>query len=237
MVRTIPVRATGPVCRDDRPLPVYRTGPLTTRIVMGIITKGLFRPESVVAADLIRTFVAIEIPTAVREVLDAALAPFRRAERLRWTQPAGWHLTLKFLGELAREDVRKVSAVCTRVASSLRPFEGALGGWGVFPSPHRPRVLWVGMQQGTEATITIAKAVEDALVDTGFPREGKPFHPHLTIARIEDPDAGTRAFAALQERPFASVAFRVNRIVVFQSVLDRGGARYHPLAVCSFPDT
>jgi len=190
-----------------------------------------------VAADLIRTFVAIEIPPVVREELDAAVAPVRRAERLRWTQPAGWHLTLKFLGELAREDVRKVSAVCTRVASALRPFEGALGGWGVFPSPHRPRVLWVGMQQGTEATITIAKAVEDALVDTGFPREGKPFHPHLTIARIEDPDAGTRAFAALQERPFASVAFRVNRIVVFQSVLDRGGARYHPLAVCSFPDT
>jgi len=190
-----------------------------------------------VAADLIRTFVAIEIPSSVREELDAAIAPLRRAERLRWTQPAGWHLTLKFLGELSREDVKRVSAICTRVASSLRPFDGALGGWGAFPSPHRPRVLWVGMQRGAEATVTAAKAVEDALFEAGFPREGKPFHPHLTLARIEDPAAGSRASAVLQEHPFASAAFRVDRIVVFQSVLDRGGARYHPLAVCPFAKT
>lgn len=189
------------------------------------------------AADLIRTFVAIEIPPAVRAEVDAAVAPVRRAERLRWTQPAGWHLTLKFLGELRREEVRNVSATCTRAASSLRPFDGALGGWGVFPSPHRPRVLWVGMQQGSAETITAAKKVEDALADEGFAREEKPFHPHLTIARIEDPAAGARAFAALQERPMAPAVFHVDRIIVFQSVLDRGGARYHPLAVCPFPDT
>lgn len=201
---------------------------------MGIITKGLFRPESVVAADLIRTFVSIEIPTAVRAELDTVVAPLRRAERLRWTQPAGWHLTLKFLGEIPREDVETAGAVCTRVASSLLPFDGALGGWGVFPSPHRPRVLWVGMQQGAEGTVAVAKAAENALAEAGFPGEGKPFHPHLTLARIEDPVAGARAFTALQECPFASAAFRVDRIVVFQSILDRGGARYHPLAVCPF---
>jgi 2'-5' RNA ligase len=189
------------------------------------------------SAALVRTFIAVEIPQPMRVALESAVAPLREAERLRWTQPAGWHLTLKFLGEVTAPDVKRVTSACEKVAAGLHPFHTALGGWGAFPSPQRPRVLWVGIEQGADELIAAAEALDNALPQEEFHREDKVFHPHLTIARIEDPIAGKRALAAAEAHPFISERFAVDRLVLFQSVLDQRGAQYHPLAVCPFTET
>ena len=49
-----------------------------------------------------RAFLALEVRPAVKERLAAAQENLRRElPRARWTRPDGWHLTLKFLGEVA----------------------------------------------------------------------------------------------------------------------------------------
>jgi 2'-5' RNA ligase len=179
----------------------------------------------------IRTFVAAEVPESVKARIAGIVDPLRRQFRLRWTRPEGWHLTLKFLGERTPKEVERIIATAHEVAARVRPFEAALGGWGAFPSPGRPRVLWVGTAVGAEGLIGVATALDKALAEAGFPPEEKEFHPHVTLARVDVAAVGADAFNRLQERPLAPQPFPVDRIVVFRSILDRGGARYHPLAV------
>jgi len=185
------------------------------------------------ADELIRTFVAVEVPPGIKGRISEAVEPVKRQIRLRWTAPTGWHLTLKFLGELSREEVERVIGATEVTASRLKPFEVALGGWGAFPSPGRPRVLWVGATTGAEELVNAASALDRNLAEAGFPPEEKAFHPHLTIARVNEAPAASDAFERLRTHALPPETFRVEHLVVFRSILDRGGARYHPLAVCS----
>lgn len=183
------------------------------------------------ASDLVRTFVAVEVPEGIKERIAEIVDPLRREYRVRWTRPEGWHITLKFLGERTAEEVQRIIDKAGDVASRLSPFDAALGGWGSFPSAARPRVLWLGATTGAEALTGAAAELDAALGEAGFPRDDKRFHPHLTIARVDAPRAGTDALKQLQASPLASEPFLVDRITVFRSILDRAGARYHPLAV------
>jgi 2'-5' RNA ligase len=181
---------------------------------------------------VLRTFVAVEVPNDIKAALVRTVEPLARRFRLRWTRPEGWHLTLKFLGERTQDEVDRIIAVTEAVAAQIKPYEAALGGWGAFPTEKRPRVLWLGTAAGSGELAHGAAALDAKLAEAGFPAEKKQFHPHLTIARVEDSQAGADAMNELQAHPFVSRPFPVDRIVVFRSILDRGGARYHPLAVC-----
>jgi 2'-5' RNA ligase len=142
---------------------------------------------------------------------------------------------MKFLGEIAEESVAGAKAALARAAESQGPrapgpFRLDLEGLGAFP-PHGPaRVIWAGCGAGAEALGALAAAVEEAFTAEGFPKEARPFSPHLTLARVKDPVAGrklARALASIPAEPFGSVA--VSSLVLFQSDLTPRGAEYAEL--------
>ncbi len=199
----------------------------------------------------VRTFVAVDIPKSVRTALGELVEPQRRRRQsagtdtrgragIRWTRPEGWHITLAFLGELPPKDVERAIVATKAVASSAKPFSAAIDGWGVFPDEHRPRVLWAGVVSGAEEITAVATALDAQLSRDGFTTESRTFHPHVTIARIEDPRAGAQVFDALNSpraqagRRVSLEPFRVDRLTVFRSVLKRTGAEYSVLAECPF---
>ena len=119
--------------------------------------------------DSIRAFLAFEIPDQVRERLASAQEDLRHElPKARGTRPPGWHLTLKFLGEVGRP-------VLADLADELAPRIRGLGAVpvkleksGFFPSSMRPRVAWIG---GTaEGAEKVVAAVEDAAEKVGFAR-------------------------------------------------------------------
>lgn len=132
----------------------------------------------------IRLFVALELPASVRAALGETAARLRAAcgGGVRWTDPDGIHLTLKFIGETESARLEAVRMALAGVHAA-RAIEAAFRGVGWFPNARHPRVLWAGVESD-ERLPALAAEVERALVPVGIARESREFRPHLTLARI-----------------------------------------------------
>jgi 2'-5' RNA ligase len=145
------------------------------------------------------------------------------------------HLTLRFLGEIARERVGPIGEALAPVGEAVAPFSLTLEGVGAFPSPERPRVVWVGATGGARELGDLAHRVRNALRGEGAPdREGE-FVPHLTLFRVRSSTDRRRAEELLSGRvpPPAPRRFRVEQFVLKESVLSSRGATHHTLS--TFP--
>jgi len=94
-----------------------------------------------------RLFVAVNYPARLRQKIARLCRPLEDAGIPgRWTEPDEVHLTLKFFGEVANSEVDAISSVLVEVAGRFRPFDMRFGPIGAFPSPRRPRVVWLGVE-------------------------------------------------------------------------------------------
>jgi RNA 2',3'-cyclic 3'-phosphodiesterase len=183
-----------------------------------------------------RLFVGIEaghaVATATRGVIDAlrvrarTLAP---AARITWAAPERLHLTVRFVGEV---DEHRATAIADALAAplGLSPFDVDLAGLGVFPARGAPRVVWIGVHADLDALQTLERAIGARLALAGCPDARGAYHPHLTLARVRDPD-GLRAgpwLAGLE--PVAIGRIRVAVATLFVSRLLPQGAEHRALA-------
>jgi 2'-5' RNA ligase len=173
-----------------------------------------------------RAFIAVEIPNSVHQALANAQARFREAAiGPRWTPPDGFHLTLKFLGQVPEE---RVHAIREKLAP-LGKFEGfgvEVRGFGFFPNARGPRVLWAGVH-APPALAQLAARVDDAMAALGFEREARDFHPHLTLARFKIPRPQTALERLLAEASQDTLgSFEVSEFFLWESKLSPGGASY-----------
>jgi 2'-5' RNA ligase len=158
---------------------------------------GRFATVAGVAA--VRLFVAINLPPPLRQGVWDAAEPLRRANfPVRWVRPEALHLTLKFLGEVDLSREADLLAALKQAAMGIKPFVLHLEGFGVFPSLGRPRVVWAGCH-GPAPLELLQHGVERETEPLGFPVEGRPFQPHLTLGRAER-HARPEQFARLAER-------------------------------------
>ncbi len=173
-----------------------------------------------------RLFVAVALDSQTRALVAAHLEAHGAAgwpERL--VTPDNWHVTLRFLGwtDAVQRD-RIVHALDGAELPS--PFRVRFGGLGAFPKPRRATVTWIGIESGTVELERLAAAAEDAAQSAGFAPEDRPFHPHLTVGRARPPvDVTDR----IERFVPCDVAMLVDRVIVFESHLERGGARYEVL--------
>ncbi|MFW9777718.1 MAG: RNA 2',3'-cyclic phosphodiesterase [Candidatus Heimdallarchaeota archaeon] len=93
------------------------------------------------------------------------------------------HITLKFIGETPDESISSIKSGLAKV--EFTPFSISLNGLGCFPNLNYIRVVWIGIQVGQPDLTNIANQVRAAIDSLGFPREKRPFSPHLTLARVK----------------------------------------------------
>jgi 2'-5' RNA ligase len=134
----------------------------------------------------VRLFLAINLePTLRRAILDAT-APLRAAApTLSWVDETRLHLTLKFLGEQSETVVSELRQSVDQVAARHRRFTMRLAGVGAFPNFRRARVVWMGIEDEPRLEL-LHHDIELACESGGFELEGRPFRPHLTLARVKD---------------------------------------------------
>lgn len=165
-----------------------------------------------------RLFVAIDLPEEVRQsVADIC----RGLAGVRWLPPEQLHLTLRFVGEADDAVNAAIRKGLAKIAS--QPFPLALSGAGCFPSPRRPRVLWVGLSGG-EPLMQLQQKVETTVVAAGIPAEERPFSPHITLARLRDHREGNIAPFLAQNDSFAGQPFLVDAFHLYSSILTAKGA-------------
>lgn len=175
-----------------------------------------------------RLFVGINFPKKQRAKMHRAARALRDQELpVRWVDPDNFHITLKFLGEVRREQIDSVMAGIKRAAVSTQPFQTEIRGFGAFPTVRRPHVIWLGVGACPELRC-LKQDLEWALGDAGFPSESRSFHPHVTLGRTHD-TGGPGAFRELDDT-FASIDFgdelKVRSVDLMRSHLSREGHRY-----------
>lgn len=145
----------------------------------------------------IRCFIAVSLPSAVREYLDefsAALAEAIPTKTVRWVESNKIHLTLRFLGDTDTNVLPDIITGMDQLSESQESFDLRLGEFGCFPNQRRPRVLWVGVSGQPERLKALYDAVEILLKPLGWEPEARTFHPHLTLGRVKD----SRRFAGVR---------------------------------------
>ena len=177
-------------------------------------------------SEKLRLFVAVAIPREQLERVREQASELRaRWPQARWTESANQHVTLKFLGWTAREQVDDVRTAIGTAAARHRPADLRLAGLGIFPGPRRARVLWVGLEDPEQMLTSLAGDLEDLLEPLGFRSEKRPFHPHLTLARFRSPER----IAELPHLDLNLPPFALGSVELFRSHLHPRGARYEVL--------
>ena len=152
---------------------------------------------------------------------------------IRWTRNGGLHLTLKFLGDINREQVEAILTTLRDIAQQRPPLRVVAQGLGAFPNLRRPRVLWVGLQG--ERISELSEAIETALLPLDFPPEEREFTPHLTLGRVRSPKGWERVLPILKsyEQTYFGESL-IDHMTLYQSELRPDGAIYTPLGIVSF---
>ena len=193
-----------------------------------------------------RTFIAIELPPDVRARVAQHIAGLRHElpdVRATWSREDNLHLTLKFLGNVSVADIPRVSDAVARATKSVSSFELTLSDCGTFPPRGRPGVLWIGAESAGIRPASSAQLpspseldslynlIENELDAAAFPRESRPFRPHLTIARLRQ-SQGARQLAELHKSlGFAPIKFHVSEVVVFKSELLKDGSKHTAISL------
>ena len=187
----------------------------------------------------IRAFIAIPISTEIHGEINKIIRGLKPVcpENLRWVNPQGIHLTLKFLGDVPKSNINQISDCMQLTVQRKNPFRFDVEGLGAFPRPDQARVLWIGLEKSLELK-KLQNELDQNLNKIGFPLENREFNPHLTIARVKDrldPAELRKIAAALQQQKTGSLGrLEVNEFSLFQSELRPGGAVYNKLFTAVF---
>jgi 2'-5' RNA ligase len=185
----------------------------------------------------VRVFIAIPLPGDLNAKLVALQQDFRRLQlEAAWVREAGFHLTLRFLGDVDSTQIAPIESCMTATAQHCHPFSLSLAGVGVFPHASSPRVLWVGVQDGTGDLRHIQQRLDAQLRQVGLPPENRPFAPHLTLARLKRVLRRGDFLATLKvHRETMLGQLDVDHIELVESQLHPSGARYSIVNAVHFP--
>lgn len=179
----------------------------------------------------IRSFIAIELPQELKLELGRLQASLKVDKpRIKWVNPEGMHLTLKFLGNVPATSINDITQAMTESAAKVSPFKLEVGHLGVFPNMKRVQVVWVGLGGELDRIKQLHKLLEINLSRLGFAAEKRPFSPHLTLARVGNeasPDERQRFGELIATTSFETdKVIPVNSIVFMKSQLTSQGAIY-----------
>ncbi len=182
-----------------------------------------------------RLFVAVPLPPAPLAACKALIEGVRAGplgDVPRWVHVDNLHLTVRFLGETPPELTPDAALAVQDAITGARAFEVVLAGAGAFPEARKPRALWLGIERGAGELGALMDALDPALEPLGWPRDDRPYRPHLTVARLDRSSIASSGAVADELRTAAAdwrTSFRADRVVLYRSHLGGGPPRYEPL--------
>ncbi len=184
-----------------------------------------------------RLFIAL--PVDDRRVTEPLNRIYRDLDRysniLKTVSPVNLHITMKFLGNVNEEKCRKVINDWNLI-EGYGKIDYTLKGLGCFPSLSAPSVIWGGIDCDMKKMSDLFSMIEELCSSSGFERETRRFTPHLTMARVrrgKDVPPGLKEFIkSNKDIIFGESVF--DRLVLFESMLNRTGPEYINLAEVRF---
>jgi RNA 2',3'-cyclic 3'-phosphodiesterase len=185
-----------------------------------------------------RIFTAIDISEQARRQAADYIENLRRefsGLRVSWEKPEKIHLTLKFLGDCDERQIKNLETAVSNAAKIFAETEEdknikiRILDTGVFPSARNARILWLGLQDEKQSLSKINQILETECEKIGFEKEKRNFKPHLTIARLREPQKSGNLAEKHFENEFEPVEFEISEIVIYESKLLPTGSIYRKL--------
>lgn len=181
---------------------------------------------------MIRAFICLELSSSLKtrlEKLELELQT-QTTSKVSWVKASNLHLTLRFLGDIAENQISKVQTCIEEACLGMKSFVLEASQLGAFPNLRRPRVFWVGIKDSTSTLLLMQEKLEQKLIRTGFSPSDHSFSPHLTIGRLKE-GTGQDISAKFSQIEFTPESFLVKEIILMRSDLRPSGAIYSKLAV------
>lgn len=141
------------------------------------------RPDS--SGERLRMFVAVLLPRELRRVLNGVQNELPGGGKsLRRVRCDALHLTLLYIGEVSTAQADTLLDGLRRGASAVSPFKLLVAGLGCFGPAARPRVIWAAVPDPPPELLECRLLAERSLHAAGVKPEERPFHPHITLARV-----------------------------------------------------
>ncbi len=185
-----------------------------------------------------RTFLAVDIPDALRDqlagVCEAIDPRDRKACKVTWVAPRNLHVTMQFLGEVSDDQAANVCQAAAEVAGRFAPIPLEVPEVvAVPPAGRRLRMFWAQVADPTGRLAELQRRAGEALAELGFAPESREYRPHVTLGRVKfarSPDALRRRLGGLVDEVFDG--FEATGVTVYASELTPRGPIYTPLARC-----
>jgi 2'-5' RNA ligase len=183
-----------------------------------------------------RLFVGAHISVGAANTLAGCAETLARRARdagveLRWVAPANYHVTLAFLGWTGIDTVGPVCDALDAATQGENRFTFRTTRLGAFPSLDKASVLWAGVEE-PGPLIRLAGSIGEAMARLGFRRDARPFHPHVTIARLPVSRAIRDVVLPMAEQMFGDT--RIDAVTLFESETKSSGSVYREVAKIAF---
>lgn len=153
---------------------------------------------------------------------------------MRWVDPRGVHLTMKFIGEMPDERFSSLDEAMDQALTDFEPFDLKVGGTECFPNFKKPRVLGIGIGDQTMLLNRLQRSIEKEASRAGFSRDKRKFHPHLTMGRVRRRtrrDELEKISAAMVENHEVELGTEhVTQLSIIRSDLSSRGPKYTALS-------
>jgi 2'-5' RNA ligase len=182
----------------------------------------------------IRSFIAVELPKPIQQQLEGIIKQLKcpHTNALRWVPANNIHLTIKFLGDVSPNNMAMLMDMLKSEVSRQPAFSITVGGLGAYPTPKRPRVVWIGID-APQKLAELVHLVESETNKLGYANEDRPFSPHLTLGRVSQNATPEQVHQIAEVLAGFNVGelgkAEVNEVVLFKSELRPSGAEYSPL--------
>ncbi|UCH62615.1 MAG: RNA 2',3'-cyclic phosphodiesterase [Fidelibacterota bacterium] len=184
--------------------------------------------------EIIRTFFGFELPTEVpRRAAGLRTLVDDPKRAVRWVKGVNIHLTVRFLGATPRTAVEEIAVAVQSKLEGSPSLQVRIEGTGVFPTPTRPRVLWLGVTGDIARLQQLEESIHQVVQPMGFPREKREFIPHITLGRVRYPQKITPDVAKFLHAEYEPVDCPLQALHLYESRLGSKGVTYIPLA--TFP--
>ena len=183
---------------------------------------------------LLRTFLSIPVPERIKSLKYMYYSSMKDFPgNINWVRDPQLHLTLNFLGHTPESSLNKIIKSVKKVTNQFEPMELSIGGTGCFPTPSRPRVLWLGINGNINPLNAIAGSLRENLENIGYYTGQREFFPHITLARIRYPQKYTPNIDLFLKSSYDTIVFPIDRVQFFSSELLPSGTIY--TLIKSFP--
>lgn len=143
----------------------------------------------------------------------------------RWIPPLNYHITVSFFGPIEEEKVPDMKAAVSDVGKNSTAFSLKSERFAWAPPTKLPRMLWELFQESEEFNELIRqteKKVGELIAIPDYRKTHAPL-PHITLARFAPAEIA-------DSLPEMHDAIRVEKIVLFESILQSTGSEYRTLA-------